>query len=426
MNRRPPWADTLARTARGSREFIQATDVVVVGGGITGLAAALALARRGARATVLEAHRVGWGASSRSAGMVLSGLKLGPEALVAKFGLETARRLDAASIAAIDRVERLVGEEGIECEFARCGHIALACKPSHYHGFQRAAELLQRNFGRMVRTVAKEELPEEIGSELYCGGLIDEASAGINPAKYLHGLTRAAEQSGVTVYENAPAEKIERQAASFRVTCGQGTCVARDVLVATGAYTGSLMPALQRRIIPIGSYVIATQPLPAALAREIIPRSRMAFDSRRFLHYYRLTSDRRLLFGGRASFFAESADLIDKSAAILRRDMIALFPQLRDAAVDYAWGGSIDFTFDMLPHAGKINGLYYALGYAGHGIAMATHLGTQIARVMAGESLDDPLLGRPLPGAPLGCYYDGRPWFLPFAAAWHRFVDWVS
>jgi len=405
-----------------------AVDVAVVGAGFTGLSAALALAKRGASVVVLERHLVGWGASSRNGGMVLTGLKQPVEALLAKFDVARARLLFDASIASIDCVERIVREESIECDFARCGHLEVACKRSHLEGFRRSADVLSRTFGHHVAVLDKPGLADEIATDAYHGGLVDDASAGVNPARLARGLADAAIKHGASIAEGTDVERIERSAAggsrAFALTTSRGALRAGQVFIATGAYTGSLTPALRRRVIPVGSYVITTDILEAPTARALIPRSRMVFDSNNFLHYYRPTPDGRLLFGGRAAFFPADDRTIRESAAILRRGMLGVFPQLRDAPVAYAWGGTIDFTFDMLPHAGEIDGIKYAMGYAGHGVAMATYAGTEMAAVIAGEEREVIASG-PMPSAPLGLYR-GTPWFLPFAGAWYKLVDWAS
>jgi glycine/D-amino acid oxidase-like deaminating enzyme len=177
--------------------------------------------------------------------------------------------------------------------------------------------------------------------------------------------------------------------------------------------------------MPIGSYIITTEVLPRALAYQLSPRNRMIYDSKNYLYYYRLTPDRRMLFGGRAAFFPETEDSIRKSAEILRHGMIDVYPQLRSVSVDYVWGGTLDFAFDIMPHAGQMGGIYYAVGYAGHGVAMATWQGQMMAEMIAGDQTENPFVGIPFPGAPLGLY-NGTPWFLPFAGAWYKFLDWMS
>jgi len=408
-------------------EVVAVYDVAVIGSGITGLTASRALAKRGAKVVVLESQTIGWGASSRNGGMTLTGLKVGAGTLFARYGRELTRRMFAASVAAIDGVEQIVKDEAIACDFSRSGHLEVACKPSHYRGFVHSAEVMAKEFNHPVRLIPRDDLRSEIGSDIYHGGLVDEASAGLNPARYVAGLAGAALKAGATLHDHAKVERMVRSGNTFRVITSRGTLSAREVFVATSGYTGQATPSLQRKIVPIGSYIIATEPLSPELAHEVSPKNRMIFDSKNFLYYYRLTPDNRMLFGGRAAFFPESPGTVRESAEMLRRGMIEVYPQLREAKVDYAWGGTLDFAFDLMPHAGKMeSGIHYALGYAGHGVALATYLGTQMAAAICGETVNDnPFTNIPFPGAPLGLY-DGRPWFLPFAEVWYRFLDWVG
>jgi glycine/D-amino acid oxidase-like deaminating enzyme len=412
-----------------SQPLPDSVDVAVVGAGFTGLSAARALAKRGATVAVLESEAIGWGASSRNGGMVLTGLKRGVNKLVSMFGRGRAKEMYKASLATIDCVERIVREENIDCNFSRSGHLEVACKQKHFDDFARQAQVIERDFDHPLRVVPRNELPAEIGSPIYYGGMVDEASAGLNPAKYVAGLGRASMRAGASVFENARVQRIERLsrngASEFRVTTSRGALWAGNVFVGTSGYTGAATPALRKKIIPIGSYIITTEILPGAMARELSPRNRMIYDSKNYLYYYRLTPDNRMLFGGRAAFFPESAGTIRRSGEILRQGMIDVYPQLRDVKVEYVWGGTLDFAFDIMPHAGQIDGMYFAVGYAGHGVAMATWQGQKMAEMIAGEKPENPFVGIPFPGAPLGLY-NGRPWFLPFAGAWYKFLDWVS
>jgi glycine/D-amino acid oxidase-like deaminating enzyme len=194
------------------------------------------------------------------------------------------------------------------------------------------------------------------------------------------------------------------------------------VLLASGAYTTEATPALRKKIIPIGSYIIATEVLPADLARELSPRNRMIYDSKHFLYYYRLTPDNRMLFGGRAAFFPETENTVRQSAEILRRGMIGVYPQLRDTKVEYVWGGTLDFTLDVMPHAGKIDNMYFAAGFAGHGVAAATWFGAKLAAQICGESSNIPFDAIKFPVAPIGLR-SGNTWALPLAGAWYRLLD---
>jgi glycine/D-amino acid oxidase-like deaminating enzyme len=426
LSQRSYWADTVTIPAAGSAPPPASVEVAVIGGGITGLCAARALANRGARVAVLEGRSMGWGASSRNGGMVLTGLKLGARTMLDRYGRELARDLFKASIDAVGYVEQVIRDERIDCDFERCGHLSLASKPAHYERFLSAAELLAREFAHDVRPVTREELRGEIGSDVYWGALVDEASASVNPAQYVAGLVRAARDAGALLHEELPVERIERHGARWLAITARGTIDAADILIATSGYTGAVTLALRRKIIPIGSYVIATEPLPGSLAREISPRGRMMYDSRHFLHYFRLTPDRRLLFGGRARFVPETDSTVRDSAEVLRREMVRVYPQLRDVRIDYAWGGTLDFAFDTMPHAGNLDGIHYALGYAGHGVALATYLGTRMGELLGRDDLSSiPFTRLAFPGAPFGLYRN-QPWFLPLAAAWYKFLDWVG
>jgi glycine/D-amino acid oxidase-like deaminating enzyme len=409
-----------------ARPLPESVDVAVIGAGFTGLSAARTLAQRGATVAVLEAETIGWGASSRNGGMVLTGLKLGVNKLISMYGRERTQRMYAASLASMDCVERLVREENIDCAFSRCGHLEVACKQKHFDDYARQVEVIAREFNHQLRVVPRSELQSEIGSTIYYGGMVDEVSAGLNPARYVAGLARAAVKAGSLISEGTRVEKIERQGTQgWRVITSRGNLRAREVFVGTSGYTDAATPALRKKIIPIGSYIITTEVLPEALARELSPRNRMIYDSKNYLYYYRLTPDNRMLFGGRAAFFPETVDSIRKSAEILRLGMIDVYPQLHDMKVEYVWGGTLDFAFDIMPHAGQMDGIYYAVGYAGHGVAMATWQGQKMAELIAGEKPENPFVGIPFPGAPLGLY-NGTPWFLPFAGAWYKFLDWVS
>jgi glycine/D-amino acid oxidase-like deaminating enzyme len=404
-------------------------DVVVVGAGFTGLSAARTLAQRGAKVAVLESETIGWGASSRNGGMVLTGLKLGVDQLIDRYGRELARRMYVASLESIDCVEKIVREENIDCDFARCGHLEVACKQKHFADYARQAEVIGREFNHQLRVVERGELSAEIGSSIYYGGMVDEASAGLNPARYVAGLARAAMKAGAEIFEQTRVEGLQRESnqgeSGWKISTSRGPLWAREVFVATSVYTGRATPALQKKLIPIGSYIITTQTLPEALARELSPRNRMIYDSKNYLYYYRLTPARRILFGGRAAFFPETDQTIRRSAEILRSGMIDVFPQLRETKIEYVWGGTLDFAFDIMPHAGQLDGMYYAVGYAGHGVAMATYQGQKMAELISGDKPENPFVGIAFPGAPLGLY-NGKPWFLPFAGMWYKFLDWVS
>jgi glycine/D-amino acid oxidase-like deaminating enzyme len=423
------WLTTVNMPAAQAQPLPATADVAIIGAGFTGLSAALALARRGAKVVVLESETIGWGASSRNGGMVLTGLKLGVNKLISTYGRELTRRMYAASLETIDTVERVVKEESIACDFARTGHLEVACKPAHFDDYARQAEVIAREFDHQLRVVPRDQLHSEIGSDIYYGGMVDEISAGLNPARYVAGLADATLRVGVQICERTRLQNIQREprggAPGFKLSSTRGALWAHNILVGTSGYTGAATPALRKKIIPIGSFIITTEVLPEKLARELSPRNRQIYDSKNYLYYYRLTPDNRMLFGGRAAFFPETDQTIRKSAEILRMGMIDVYPQLRDTRVEYVWGGTLDFCFDIMPHAGQIDGIYFAVGYAGHGVAMATYQGQKMAQWIAEGKTDNPFAEIPFPGAPLGLY-NGKPWFLPFAGAYYKVLDWVS
>ncbi len=407
-------------------------DVAIIGGGYTGLSAARTLAKRGVKVVVLEAETIGWGASSRNGGMTLTGLKVGMATIIKKYGRDLAKELFQCSLDSVSTVEQIIKEENIDCGFARYGHLLTANKPKHYEYLEEEVEFMAKEFNHNVHLVSPKDLKSEIGSALYHGGMVDEVSGGLNPAQFVTGLALAAETAGALLCARARVNNLERRRIEHRTSekrflleTNRGSVEAESILVATSGYTGNVTRKLQRKIIPIGSFIIATERLSDELVNELSPKNRMIFDFKHYLNYFRL-SDNRMIFGGRAAFFPETINTIKRSAEILQQEMIQVYPQLNHAKVEYVWGGTLDFAFDQMAHAGETDGIYYSLGYAGHGVAMATYLGKTVAEAMlAGNIKEHPFAKFDFPGAPFGLY-TGAPWFLPFAGAWHKILDWVE
>jgi glycine/D-amino acid oxidase-like deaminating enzyme len=424
------WLQTVGQPVQGEAGSLpDQADVVVVGAGFCGLSAARVLARRGMKVVVLEAETPGWGASCRNGGMVLTGMKLPVATLIHRYGREIVRRMYAASLEGIDLVEQIVREEEIACNFSRCGHLEVACKKAHFAGYAESAARIKGEFNHELRIVSKEELKKEIGSEIYFGGMVDETSAGVNPAQYVSGLAKAALRCGAALFEHTRVSNVVTQSSAagrnFRVETARGNISAKEVILASGAYTTQATPALRKKVIPIGSYIIATEVLDAELARQLSPRNRMIYDSKHFLYYYRLTPDNRMLFGGRAAFFPESDNTVRESAELLRRGMIEVYPQLRETKVEYVWGGTLDFTLDVMPHSGKIEGMHFAAGFAGHGVASATWMGAKLAGVICGDADDNPFSKIYFSNAPLGLR-SGNTWALPLAGGYYKVLDWFT
>ena len=419
------WLDTAPQgsPARSRTSVDGRTDVAVIGGGLTGVVAALHLARRGAKVHLFEQHTVGFGASGRNGGMATTGMSVGIRQAVATMGFETAARLYGSYTEAIDLIEKLVTEEQIDCDFGRPGKLNLASKAAHYEGFEKTHELLSTRLGVETQLVPKAELRREIGSDAFHGAMVESKSAALHVGKYIRGLGEAAERAGVTIHEEAPVLRLIKRGSGHDLETSRGRIHAEQVLLATGAYTRRPFRWQQVRIAPVGSFIIATEPLDAGVCDDLLPTRRMASDSKNLLNYFRITPDNRLLFGGRARFAMSNPQSDERSGKILRDAMVRTFPQLSDARVDYCWGGLVDMSIDRMVHAGEHDGVYYSMGYAGHGVQMATYMGRQMAEYMSGVSeanIWGDLTFRRIPG------HFGPPWFLPVAGAYYKFKDVVS
>ncbi|WEY40451.1 FAD-binding oxidoreductase [Paraburkholderia sp. SUR17] len=416
------WLDTSEPFAGSTPEIAGGEcDVVVVGGGITGSAAALALAKKGARVIVCEAGTVGQAASGRNGGMCNNGFAQDYASLSQRIGTELANRLYRAFDAGVDTVERLVREESIDCDFVRRGKLKLAAKPEHYDKLVRSQALLAAGVDPDTRVVTKAELRSEIGSNRYHGGLILEKSAGMHVGRYVRGLAKAAQARGAHILEHAPVLGLQREARDAYVArTPHGTIRASQVLLASGISQVGPFGWIRRRIVPVGAFIIVTEPLSQELLDRLLPTRRMATDTKNFVNFFRVTPDNRMLFGGRARFATSNPASDEKSGLILRAQMATVFPELANVRIDYCWGGMVDMTADRLPRAGQKDGIYYSMGYSGHGTHMATLMGTLMAEIMDGRADLNPwndFAWSAIPG------HFGKPWFLPLVGAWYRLKD---
>ena len=421
----PYWIDTApAFPDRSSQPLPGTVDVAIVGGGLTGLHAAIRLARKGATVVVLERGRFGSGASGRNGGMCTTGLAIGPEAAMRRYGLAAARAYHAAYQEAVDFVETFVRTEGIDCDFQRAGRLGVACTPSHHERQKSTQKLLAEQFGHETFLLGPSELRAELSSRYYHGALLEPLSAGLHVGKYLRGLTDVAERSGAQLHENTKVTAVKRGSdRRYRVSASRGSLSAGHVLLATDGYTDGTFPALQRRMVIVGSFIIVTETLGEQPATALIPQRRMVVDTKNVSHYYRLTPDNRLLFGGRARFALSNPNSDRKSAKILYRDMLMVFPQLAGTRIDYVWGGHVGITFDRMPHAGQMGGLYYSMGYSGHGVQMASLMGARMAEIIDGHPEANPWRGLKARAFPT---YSGTAWFLPLVGAYFHLKDRIG
>ncbi len=424
----PYWWDAAAPSAEASQALPAEADVAIVGGGYAGLSAALTLRRLGREVLVLDAERIGWGASSRNGGMVSGGLKLAGGALERRFGAAQGRAIADAAAASFPFIEDVIAREAIDCDYVRCGRFVPAWTPSHYAALAGKAAYIAEVTGLPTRMVPRERQREELGSDHYHGGMVAEATGSLHPGKYLRGLADAARRAGAVLASGARVRTITRDGAGFAVRTDSGSLRAARVLVATNGYSwrpeGAALPWLARRLIPVASYIIATEPIGAERVRALFPTLRMIADTKRVLNYFRPSPDfTRVLWGGRASFRV-SASAPEAAAPILWRTMTEVFPELRETRITHAWTGNVAFTFDGLPHIGRQDGVNYAAGCQGSGVAMATWLGHQAALSIAGQvNAPFALDARHFPTLP---GYSGRPWFLPFVGEWMRWRDRID
>ncbi|MCH9718890.1 MAG: FAD-binding oxidoreductase [Actinomycetia bacterium] len=379
------WQQQVTPPATPTGEVPAEVDVVVVGAGYCGLSAADTLAQFGKSVLVLDREPLGWGASSRNCGMVLPELKAGPAELARQYGNVGPLLLQEVE-QGFDHIEALVsgadGRGGIDCDYRRSGSLYLAHSPRHVAGL-RAEATNRAAAGENVRFLTAAELGQEVGSELFHGGLLRERGGAVHPAKLHAGLAARALASGAVIQDRTAAESIGRRLGRFTVRTTRGMVTATDVILATNGYADRATPELARRVLPIGSYIIATEVLPDDVQRSLAPGNRMMFDTKNFLYYWRLTPDGRLAFGGRRS--------LDPVEVVVARDflydaMLQVHPQLTGTPIEYAWGGNIAATVDRMPHVGRIDGAWYATGCNGSGVATNTWLGHQLGMTVAGAA----------------------------------------
>jgi glycine/D-amino acid oxidase-like deaminating enzyme len=393
-------------------------DVAVIGAGVTGLTAARRLAGSGATVAVLDSSEIGSGASSINGGMIIYGLKAGQADVIRRFGNPLAAELWQASLDSIDLVEEIVTAENIDCSFARTGSGALGLNGRDVRVMEENAEWLRSHLGFDARFSSGAAVAAVAGGDRFTAAVTENVSAGVHPARYTFGLAAAAARAGATLIEDAEVTDSRPIPGGHTLETPRGSIEAGEVLMATNGYTGHLFPKIRRGVVPIGSYSVVTAPLPDDVAASLIPGRRMLWTSRRFLNYFRLTPDNRLLMGGRANL---NPDLdLERSGELLRSTIAGFFPDLADVEITHSWGGRLGATFDLLPHIGNHDGIWYALGYGGHGLGIGTYLGHEVAGLINGELSRSPFAEIP---HPTRFYYRKRPWFLPAGALAFRALD---
>ena len=401
-------------------ELPKEVDALIVGAGLTGLSAARTLSLAGKAVLVLDALEPGEGASSRNGGMLGGGHRLSFDAMSQRFGSDTALRLlREAHLDSGEFVHSLIRDAGIDCDYVETGRFRGLWRDAEYESAARDLERLQRLIPLEAEMLPRSRQQEEVASELYRGGTVFFRHGGLNPAKWVAGLLRAASKSGALVQGKTPVSMVERDTTGFRVKTGRGTVRAGAVLAATNGYTPRQLMPLKRRILPIPSFIVATEALGQGRVAELFPNRRMIVESRDRHCYYRPSPDgEHVVFGARAAMFDAPEGLILKQMRALLRQ---IFPQLGEVGFTHSWRGFTGFSFNFLPNVGKIDGIWHAMGYSGSGNAMAPYLGHKAALQMLGESDGDTAFS--LTGFPTRWWHRGTPWVLPFADLTFRLRD---
>lgn len=371
-------------------------DLVVIGGGCTGLSAALHAAERGLRVVLLEGGKIGWGASGRNGGQIIPGLRQGPRQLAKRYGLEEARRLFELAVSARDLVAELIGKHSIDCDLALTGHIHAEIS-ADLDALKREAEFAAEKMGYPhLAVLNKAQLAEELTSGHYNGALLDRRGGHFHPLNYTLGLAKAAQDAGVEIYQETPVINLIHNDKVIAITA-RGAVMASHGVLACDALLGRLNPKLAGRIMPIASHIVTTAPLPANSLP--ILRNRAISDSYFSVNYYRMTADNRLLFGGGERYFPIKTNRI---SPIVRKPLEKIFPELKGIEIDYAWGGMVSVTTSRLPDIGRLGPLFYAQGYSGQGAILSTLAGKLLADASAGSMAGFDVMSRiappPFPG----------------------------
>ena len=378
------WAALPEPPRRSSLRGHAQCDVGVVGGGIAGVSAALHLAQRGYQVTLLEGDRIGWGASGRSGAQAIFGVAAGQDRLARLIGAADARRVWDMSVEALTLQRDLIAAHHIDCDYVQ-GQMHVAIKPRQLDELRHWHDELHEVYGyHSVSLLDAAATRKLVDSPRYIGGLLDSNSAHLQPLKYLRGLAAAAEGAGARLHEHSRVLRHERRDGQLRLVTAQGELACRRIVYAGNASLGSTVPSLARRIMPVGTYIVATEPLGEAAARSLLPANTAVTDINWVLDYFRRSADHRLLFGGRVSY--SGLDPFDTAKATRQR-MLRVFPQLKDAAIEYAWGGYVDITMNRAPDFGRLESdVYYLQGFSGHGIALTGLAGKLVAEAIAGDA----------------------------------------
>lgn len=418
---KPYWWEAHEPTALPEVALPKDVPVAIVGGGYAGLNAALELFRHGVGSIVLDAAEPGFGGSTRNGGLVSGGVNVGKRIINRALTPEEAKPFLNDAVDAFSNVENIITANNIDCGWTKSGYFLGAWCQSHYDAMSRKVDMLNTEAQSAAFMVPREQQRAEIGSDYYRGGMVVGRAAHLHPALYYKGLLGLVQRADIPIASRTPVDGLTQETGgTWAVKTPRGSFRAGHVIIATNGYTGDVTPQFKRRVVPVGSYIIATEELSPDMALSLSPRNRSFADTRRVLTYYRLSPDgKRMIFGGRAKFgFTDPTE----TAPLLHRFMTDRFPQLKGTTITHAWTGNVAFTMDELPHMGKHEGLHFALGCNGSGIAMMSYLGRETARKILGKS--NRKIAFDMPEFPTHPLFHGNPWFLPLVGAYFRSADW--
>jgi glycine/D-amino acid oxidase-like deaminating enzyme len=415
----PIWWEDAPPVSIAPKPVAPSCDVAIVGAGYTGLSAAITLARAGRHVQVFDKMRPGEGASSRNGGIASGNLRPPFSQMIRRFGEARAIAMQAEAKAAREDLVQFIAQEGIDCDFKLTGRFTGASTPDQYDKLRREAEAISRALGIEAFALDRARQRDALGTDYYWGGVVRMDIGGLHPAKLLAGMLRLAEAAGADIHGETAVVRIVRAGGGFEVETASGKLQARDVIVATNGYTDAANPWLRRRLVPVASCIIATEPISENLMRTLMPKGYMCAETRKLHYYYRPSPDgRRILFGGRGGSLGDASI---SATPRLKRALVDIFPELDGTGVTHSWFGYVAMNRDMVPRIFFHDGIHYAAGYCGSGVVWARWAGQKAAlNVLGGAPTRSALDFRPPRAIPL---YGGKPWFMPAVFAWYELLD---
>ena len=423
MKQIPFWIDDYPRPEGLTTDLPEETDYLIVGTGLTGMSAGLRLAEAGRTVALIDAGEIAGGASSMNGGMVSPDIKAGVDTAHAFHGPKVAAEMWASTVRSVELVKDLNKRSGIDALIHEGGIAALGRGRKALKAFDRDVAWYRERFAVEWEVIDARRIHEIVGGEFFNVAMYEPEGIGVHPARLSFDLATEVEGAGALLVDHCQAMAMEKIGTGLRVTTTRGAVRAGEVILATNGYT-SRAPSkeMARLVVPIGSYMIATEPLGAQRAESIFPGGTMTYTKKRLLNYMRRSPDDRILIGGRRNL---RTDLdLEESAMDLRRSLITYWPELEDIDITHVWGGQLGVPFDLIPHIGRIEGAWYAMGYGGHGVGLSVQLGYELAGMLLGE--DPPSVFSQIPHNGRFYYTGRKPWFLTPASVLYRTLDKVG